>query len=309
MKNARIVKKRRWRDYAFLLFILPAMIWVISFSIYPFMYSIIISFTNMSLLRPDSAKFIFLDNFIELFTLDKAFGVSVLRSFVFTTFVVFFQFALGFFLALLLNKKIRFTPIVRMSVMLPWVLPPIALSLIWAWVLRAGNLGLLNSVLLKFGIGNVNWFGYAIAMFSIIFITIWIGVPFSFMLELASLQKIPDEIYEAASVDGAGSLQKLLYITIPYMKDTFRINLIMITIATVGYFDVIYAITDGGPMDATEVLPMYMYHTAFKSFNMGKGSAIAVSMLLMSLLYTILYIFIFREKKEKVYEEPASEIE
>jgi ABC-type sugar transport system permease subunit len=184
-----------------------------------------------------------------------------------------------------------------MSVMLPWVLPPIALALVWGWVLQAGNMGLVNSVLVQFGFQSVAWFGTKWAMVSIIFVTIWIGVPLSFMFEMASLQKIPEELYEAGSIDGTGFFQKLFYITIPLMKDTFRINLIMITIATIGYFDIIYAITEGGPNEMTEVLPMLTYHTAFKSSAMGKGAAISVTMLLISVLFCLLYIVIFHEKK------------
>ena len=134
-------------------------------------------------------------------------------------------------------------------------------------------------------------------MFSVILITVWTGVPLSFMLEMASLQKIPEELHEAASVDGANPLQRLFHIILPLMKDTFRINLIMITIASIGYFDIIYAITQGGPRGRTEVLPMLMYNVAFKSHSMGKGSAIAVVMLVMSTVYTLAYLLIFREKR------------
>ena len=253
-------ERQSWKKYVFLLFILPAVIWVIAFAIYPFFYSIVISFTDKSLLQPESS-FVGLKNYINLFG-NPDFWHSVSRSIIFTVSAVLCQFFIGFLLALLLSKKMRFTGVVRMSVMLPWVLPPIALALIWAWVLKAGNLGVLNSVLLQFGLNTVNWFGPEYALFSIIAVSIWCGVPFSFMLELASLQKIPEQLYEAASVDGASSWQKLIHVTLPMMKDTFRINLIMITIATIGAFDIIYAITDGGPAGATEVLPLYMYHTA-----------------------------------------------
>lgn len=298
MKRSQLFGARSVKDYVFLLFILPAMIWVIAFAIYPFFYSIYISFTNQTLLHPEQASFVFLQNYAELIN-DPAFWSSAFTSIIFTVSVVLGQFFFGFLLALLLTKKMRMTSIVRMSVMLPWVLPPIALSLVWAWVLRAGNLGLVNSVLLSFGIAPINWFGPEFALFSVTFITIWIGVPFSFMLEMASLQKIPAELYEAASVDGASSWHKLAHITLPMMKDTFRINLIMITISTIGYFDIIYAITNGGPLDRTEVLPLLMYHTAFKSQDMGKGAAIAVSMLLISALLTVVYLVIFKDRTGK----------
>lgn len=250
----------------------------------------------MSMMRPQSTNFIWLENYRQLFQ-NRDFLKSVQTSLVFTSWVVLFQFLFGFLLALLMANKRRLVSVVRMSVMLPWVLPPIALALIWAWVLKAGNTGLVNSVLINFGVQPVQWFGTQYAMFSVILITVWTGVPLSFMLEMASLQKIPEELHEAASVDGANPLQRLFHIILPLMKDTFRINLIMITIASIGYFDIIYAITQGGPRGRTEVLPMLMYNVAFKSHSMGKGSAIAVVMLVMSTVYTLAYLLIFREKR------------
>ncbi len=298
MEHAHFWKRQTWKKYVFMLFILPAIIWVIAFAIYPFFYSIAISFTDKTLLSAQT-NFVGFKNYIELFQ-DPKYWNSVSRSLIFTVTVVVFQFLFGFLLALLLSKKVRLTGAVRMSVMLPWVLPPIALALIWAWVLKAGNLGVVNSVLLALGADTVNWFGPDFALLSVIIISIWCGVPFSFMLELASLQKIPDQLYEAASVDGASAWQRLVHITMPMMKDTFRINLIMITIATIGSFDIIYAITDGGPAGLTEVMPLYMYHTAFKSQNMGRGSAVAVTMLLLALALTVVYLIIFRDKQKKL---------
>ena len=131
------------------------------------------------------------------------------------------------------------------------------------------------------------------------FVTVWIGVPFTFMLEMAGLQKIPGELYEAGAIDGANGFQKFIYLTIPMMKSTFLINLIMITIGTIGYFDIIYALTGGGPKNATEVLPLYMYNSAFKFHQLGQGAAMAVIMLLISLILTVVYMFVFKGESEE----------
>ena len=181
--------------------------------------------------------------------------------------------------------------------MLPWVVPPIALGLTWKWILRGGKLGLLNAILTNIRVIPRDWLSYANALGTVIAVTIWIGIPFTFMLELAGLQKIPDQLYEAASIDGAGKLGRFFYITIPQMKSTFLINLIMITISTIGYFDIIFALTNGGPNDATEVLPLFMYHAAFKFHQLGRGAAMSVFMLMVSLILTLVYLFIFREKE------------
>lgn len=289
--------QERMKKHIYLAFILPALLWVLCFTIYPFFYSIYISFTDMQLLKISNYNFVGIENYTSLFR-DNKFWISSSNTLVFTTVVILFQFLFGFLLALLLNKTKKFTPIVRTSVMLPWVLPPIALALVWAWIMKSGNLGLINAILINFKIQPISWLGKDYAMKSIIGIAIWIGVPFSFMLELASLQKIDPMLYEAASIDGVNWFQKLWYITIASMKNTFMINLIMITISTIGYFDIIYALTDGGPGSATEVLPLFMYHTAFKSFNLGEGSAIAVVMILLSLIYTFVFYMIFKDRKD-----------
>jgi len=283
--------------YTYLFFILPAILWVIAFTVYPFFFSMYISLTNMNLTRPGIYKLVGLDNYIELFK-DDQFWLSFRHTAVFTISVITFQFLFGFFLALLLNRPMKGTSLVRTAVMLPWVLPPVALGLNWQWILRGGQLGLINAVLLQFfRIKPVDWLGFERALLSVISVTVWIGVPFSFMLELSGLQKIPNSLFEAADVDGASAIQKLFHIIIPMMKSTFMINLIMITISTIGYFDIIYALTDGGPNRATEVLPLLMYHRAFKFGNLGEGASVAMVMLLLSLICTFIYPLMFRRKE------------
>lgn len=159
-------------------------------------------------------------------------------------------------------------------------------------------MGLLNAAILQFGGTPQDWLGKDLALISLIFVTIWIGVPFTFMLEMAGLQKIPAELYEAGAIDGASRIQKFRYITIPLLKSTFLINLIMITIGTIGYFDIIFSLTGGGPNNATEVLPLYMYNSAFKFHQLGEGAAIAVIMLLISLALTFVYMFMFRGEND-----------
>ena len=155
-------------------------------------------------------------------------------------------------------------------------------------------MGLLNALIMQLGGVPMEWLGGRLALVTMIFVVVWIGVPFTFMLEMAGLQKIPAELYEAGAIDGASAFQKFFYITIPMMKSTFLINLIMITIGTIGYFDIIYAMTGGGPNKATEVLPLSMYYTAFRFHQLGKGAAMAVIMLLISLVLTAVYMLIFK---------------
>lgn len=292
----RALKKTKDRLHH-LVFILPAMLWVGFFILYPFVQAIYISTTDMTLLKPGAAIGVGLRNYVNLFT-NTDFWHSAGVTGIFTGTVVFFQFTVGLLLALVLNEQHRGTGLVRTVVMLPWILPPIALGVIWAWIFRGGQTGLLNSLLLRlFGREPVNWLGIDTALFSVSFATIWIGCPFSFMLELAGLQKIPTVLYESAEVDGAGTLAKMWHITFPLMRTTFMVNLIMITVFTISYFDIIYALTKGGPQGATEVLPLFMYLEAFRDFQFGTGSAVAVVMLLLALLLTLIYLAVMNRQQ------------
>lgn len=285
------------RKHKYLIFILPALLWILVFTIYPFFYSFYISVTDMNLLRMGQQEFIGLKNYFDLFQ-EKDFINSCIVSLKFSLAVVAGQFIVGFALAYLFHKKRFLSGLGRTSVILPWVVPPVALGLMWKWILRSGKMGLLNAIIIQLGGTPQDWLGKDLALFSLILVTIWIGVPFTFMLEMAGLQKIPSELYEAGAIDGAGGLQRFRYITIPLLKSTFLINLIMITIGTIGYFDIIFSLTGGGPNNATEVLPLYMYNSAFKFHQLGTGAAIAVIMLLISLVLTLVYMFVFRGEND-----------
>ncbi len=293
-----MVAETKGGDRAYLLFILPAIAWVSFFILYPFAQAIHISTTDMTLLQPRAAESVGVQNYIDLFT-SADFWHSLKITGIFTGTVVLFQFSIGLTLALVLNATHRLTGVVRTVVMLPWILPPIALGIIWAWILRGGQTGLLNAFLLGvFGVSPTNWLGVDHALAAVSVAAIWIGCPFSFMLELAGLQKIPPVLYESADVDGAGTIRKLRHITFPLMRSTFMVNLIMITVFTITYFDIIYALTKGGPQGATEVLPLYMYLEAFRDFQFGTGSAVAVVMLVLSLLLTGVYLATMNRKEE-----------
>ncbi len=284
--------------HSYVFFIAPALIWIAIFTIYPFFNSFYISLTDMSMLKMGKQSFVGLENFVSLWQ-DKKFWNSCLLSLQFTFVVVAGQFIFGFLLAMLFKSNRPLTWLGRTSIMLPWIIPPVALGLTWRWILRGGKLGLLNAILMNFHIAPKDWLGEALALESLMFVTIWIGVPFTFLLQMAGLQKIPKGLYEAASIDGAGGMGKLFHVTLPLMKSTFLINLIMITIGTIGYFDVIYALTGGGPNNATEVLPLFMYHSAFKYHQLGRGAAMAVFMLVLSLILTVVYLGIFRKGEQE----------
>ena len=288
---------KSFHNHVYILFITPALLWICIFIVYPFFYSFYISVTDMNLLRMGHETFIGLQNCKDLLA-NPEFWNSCKLSIKFSLVVVTGQFILGFALAFLFQKDRPLSWLGRTSVILPWVIPPIALGLVWKWILRSGKLGLLNALLINVGIQPRDWFSIDSALITLMFVTIWIGVPFTFLLEMAGLKKIPNDLYEAAAIDGAGGFQKFLRITIPMMKSTFLMNLIMITISTIGYFDIIFALTGGGPRNATEVIPLYMYHSAFKFYELGRGAAISVIMLTISLVFTILYFIVFKGEKE-----------
>ena len=152
-------------------------------------------------------------NYLEMFR-DKDFLKSCSVTIKFSAAVVVGQFVFGFLLACLFKNKRPLSSLGRTSVILPWVVPPVALGLTWKWILRSGKMGLLNALIMQLGGVPMEWLGGRLALITMIFVVVWIGVPFTFMLEMAGLQKIPAELYEAGAIDGASAFQKFFYVLI-----------------------------------------------------------------------------------------------
>ncbi|PIU63236.1 MAG: ABC transporter permease [Armatimonadetes bacterium CG07_land_8_20_14_0_80_40_9] len=278
-------------------FILPAIIFILSLTLYPVLYAFYLSFTDASLLYP-TKSFVGVRNYTDLLSSPIFFAIMQ-NTFIFVFSCVFLQFTLGLGLALALNQKLRGRVLVRVLLLISWVIPGIIIGLIFQWMFIGDRYGLINYCLISLGVKPVEWLSHPLsAMLSLIAANTWRGTAFSMIIQLAALQTIPDEQYEAANVDGASSLQKFYYITLPWLKPTILINIIMITLATFNTFDLVMSLTGGGPVRATEVISLYMYKEGFAFFKLGSASALAMIMFLVNIVFTLIYIRVLRQDQE-----------
>lgn len=278
--------KKRFMPY---LFILPAALFLILLFLYPLYLTFKYSFRDISMLT-SKGEFIGIDNFINLFT-SKDFIKIIVRTLKWTISSVSIKLFIGLVLALLLNKKIKGIKIYRVFLLLSWAMPQTVSAIIWRWIFD-GNYGYLNYFLEKFNIisQNLSWLGERNLAFTATVINdAWAGIPFMAFTLLAGLQSIPKSLYEAAEVDGANKRQILFHITFPQLKNIILIVSTLSFIWTFNSFNIIWILTKGGPIDATETLIIKIYREAFGKFNIGLSSSMAVIVFLILITLTIIY--------------------
>ncbi|MGH2559656.1 MAG: carbohydrate ABC transporter permease, partial [Thermomicrobiales bacterium] len=269
-------------------FLLPALVLIAVFSVYPALYAVYLSLTNMSLIRTDF-EFVGLENFSELVT-NQAYLAVIRRTFVYVGAAIAGKLLLGFGLALALNAVRRGRGVYGALLFLPWVFSEVVAVSSWRWILN-DSFGLLNYYLGVLGLGRPHWLADPdLAMVSVVLLTVWKGYPFSMVLLLAGLQTISNDLREAARVDGANALQVLRDIVLPTMKFVVAAVIMLITIYTFNVFSLVFAMTGGGPVNATEILGISMYRAAFQTGRLGFGSAVAVLMFLINLAITLIYL-------------------
>jgi ABC-type sugar transport system permease subunit len=275
------------------LMILPSVVFVLVISIFPLTRGVWLSFQSYYLLRPNKPRgFIGLENFKNLIFNDPEFTGVLVYSFIYTISIVVVGYLFGLFLALLLNRNIKGRSIYRALILLPWVIAPTIASTNWLWVLN-DRVGVINKWLQRIGMISDPIIFLAkgdIARITVIFTSIWKAFPFFTIVILASLQSIPQELYESAHIDGAGFWRALRYITLPIIKNVSAVATILMFIWNFNNFENIYLLTEGGPAQATFTLPILTYYTAFYRSNMGYASAIATLMLLILLVAALVYL-------------------
>ncbi len=244
--------------------------------------------------------FVGLKNYLKIFTFQgPGFFTQVLpATFYFVVGSMAGQLGFGLAMALLVNQEwVRGKGIFRAIFILPWVTSAIVIAISWRFMYEP-RLGVLNHLLVLSGVTNLpSWLNdLNLVMPCLIVANVWHGTAFSFTLQTAGLQSIPYELYEAATVDGAGAGQKFRFITFPLIRPFLMINLVLISMYTVNFFDLIYAMTNGGPLYKTEVIAVFLYHQAFEYGHMGTGAAVAVLILIINLLLTVLYMRLNRER-------------
>lgn len=268
----------------------PAILVVLSVVFIPVINAFLMSFQSYDLRRPDAIGFIGLKNYVELFN-DPLFWGSLGRTFLWVAFGVGFQFLIGFVLALLLNKKILLRGFFRSLSLIPWVTPGVLIALMWRWIYD-GNYGVLNDILLRLGLiqNKIPILAQISTAFPAAILTIvWQGIPFFALMILAGLQGIPDELYEAADIDGANRGQKLFRITIPSLKNTLFVTTLLRIIWVANSVDVIANLTEGGPAYSSQTLSVYIFNKG-NSLNLGYASAMAIVLALLLSVAAVPYL-------------------
>jgi ABC-type sugar transport system permease subunit len=283
------------KERPYLAFILPTIVYVASFTLYPAIYSIVISFTNLNF-GYVNWKFVGFDNYLRLLRWEFL-PMVLINTAVFVVAVSAIQMILGFGIALALNQSLPFRRTVRSIVMLPWILPSIVIALLFQQMFNGSRLGIANAFIATFGLESVTWLSNPpVAMAIMVGALVWRGIPLTIIILLGGLQSIPRDVYEAAVVDGASRWQAFLKITVPLMKPTILINLIMVTSGNLNHLDIPFGLTGGGPSHQTETLAVTLYSQGFLQLDAGFASTISVLMLALNLVMTVLYIRVLRSQ-------------
>lgn len=278
------------------LFVAPALIYLVCFGIYPLMASLCLSFYKYNLIISASPKFTGFGNYIRLFFKDENFLLVLKNTFMWVFGSTLLQFTLGMAAALLLNKKIKGRTLFRSIILIPWVTPIVAVGFTWRWMLDP-QWGLINYYLQKLGLISeyIVWLGRDDTVWiALLLASMWKGVSFMCVMLLAGLQTVPEDLYEAAKVEGANIPQCFLHITLPIIKPIVITTVLLGTIDTWNNFRMIWVLTEGGPGYSTSVLSTYVYTRAFQDFSFGEGSTIATISFLFVFAFSVIYLRITR---------------
>lgn len=275
------------------LFIVPAVIYMLVFIGYPILYNWVISFQDVTATTLGSSvrDFIGFDNYKVIFA-DTTFRKSLLHTFIYTVGCLVIQFSLGFLFAMFFTKKFALSKPIRGFIVISWMLPVTVTALVFKFMFAEGN-GIINTILMNLHIIEkpVGWLLQGkTAMWGLIIANSWVGIPFNMLLLTTGLNNIPADTYEAAAIDGANGFQKFIKITIPLLKSTIMSVLILGFVLTFKVFDLVYVMTGGGPVDATEVLSTYSYKLSFQLFHFGEGAAVANVLFICLFLVALVYL-------------------
>ncbi|EJQ50640.1 hypothetical protein IEQ_02514 [Bacillus cereus BAG6X1-2] len=267
-------------------FLIPVGIPLILFWIIPNFISLGISFTDWDFMTNDF-NFVGLENYFNLFTQDS-FMQALLNTFYFGIGTVIPTIALGLGFALFFRKKFKGSALYQLMIFSPWVTPTIAVSIVWS-LLYEPQFGVINKVLNFFGIPGLDWLQSSqTAMLAVIIVTVWKLVGWTMIFYIGALEKVPDSLYEAASIDGANSWQKFRYVTLPMVSSTTFFLVVVNTISSVQAYDQIKILTQGGPSGSTRTLLYLFFQQGFEQFDMGSATAIAFIILIITILLSVI---------------------
>ncbi|MFC7057811.1 carbohydrate ABC transporter permease [Halovenus salina] len=284
-----------------LFWLLPALLFITVFQLYPVFEVFRMSLTDMSLISSEES-YVWLENYRRLLGSEEFYSTLRVTG-IYAVTSVLLQIGLGLGLALAIDygvrRGLRGPLVTRVVVLSAWIVPGIIIGLVWKIMLLETNVGVVNNMFGRLGFGIIPFLSDAqIAVVSVITAGAWRGTAFSMIMFYAGLKRVPDELYRAAKVDGAGPLQRFRYVTLPQLKSVVFVVTILVTIYSLNSFDLIFALTNGGPGRATEVIALSMYKSAFNSYQMGMAAATAVVLLMITLVVTAVYFRVFDISEE-----------
>lgn len=271
------IRKRVKKISLVLLFVLPALIPLSVFWIWPMVKAVFMSFTDWDYMS-SVYNIVGIDNYRELFS-DSMFFGALKNTFIFTLGTLIPTIAGGLAIAVLLKKKIKGSAFYKAVIFSPWITPTVAISIVWSWIFEP-RYGFANYILQLFSIPKSQWLQSSdTAMISVVIVTVWKGLGWTMVFYLTALEKVPKHLYEAASIDGANSWNKFISVTLPLISPTTFFLCIITTINSLQAYDQIQVLTQGGPAGSTRTLLYLYYQTAFENFNIGKATAMATVIL------------------------------
>lgn len=260
---------------------------------YPIVSNLILSLQDVTVttLTAEKKPWIGFQNYVELFQ-DDVLKSSIINTLLFTLACLGIQFIIGMLLALFFNKKFSFAKPIRGILMMPWMIPITITALMFKFIFSS-NVGILNQTLQTLHMIDkpIDWLTQPhTAMFALIVANIWIGIPFNMILISTGLSTISEDLYESASIDGANRIQKFFKITLPLLRPAIESVLILGFIYTFKVFDLVYVMTNGGPVNSTHMLSTYSYKLSFEMFKYSKGAAVANILFVILLCVSLLYL-------------------
>lgn len=289
----RRLGKRGRRGKSHLLFLLPALVYMVAFFGYPVVKNIVMGFQHYTTTTfyTGEAPWVGFANYTAVVS-SPVFDKALLNTALFTVGSIAGQFLTGLVIALFFRRRFPLNGVLRSLLLLPWLVPLIVSSAVWRWILDQDN-GVLNRFLgaLHLVQDRPGWLtSTSLALFAVIVVNIWIGIPFNVAILYGGLQDIPEELYEAAALDGATGWRAFRHVTWPLLRPVVSVVLVLGVVYTVKVLDVILGLTNGGPANATQTIASQSYQLSFQQFDFGQGAALGNILIVISLVFAVLYL-------------------
>lgn len=274
-----------------MLYVLPAVLAIACVMVFPLIYTFVLGF-NKSDLYTDGWKFVGISQYVALFQ-NSDFIASIRHTVVWTLSSVVFQFLVGFMAAILINQDfIKMKWLIRILLMIPWVLPSVISVNIWKWLYHP-DFGYINYLIKVLGLSDtpINWVADEnYAMLSAVIVNVWKMFPLVMLMIEASLQSVPNELKDAAKVDGATGIREFFTVTVPHVSSTCYTIILLLIIWTLNAFTFIFVLTGGGPANSTEILSMFIYKSAFQNYDFGMAGAASVVLFVITAVLSVVYM-------------------